>query len=69
MEVPEAARLKAREDEKAKLKRLLADTMLDHAVWQEVMGWGISTTRSRYGRSSIADRTIPCRIEKVHRSQ
>ena len=32
MEVSEAARLKALEDENAKLKRLLADTMLDRAI-------------------------------------
>ncbi len=32
MEVSEAARLKALEDENATLKRLLADTMLDNVV-------------------------------------
>jgi len=32
MEVAEAARLKALEDQNAKLKRLLADTMLDRAI-------------------------------------
>ena len=32
MEVCEAARLKALEDENAKLKRLLADTMLGRAI-------------------------------------
>ena len=32
MEVSEAARPKALEDENAKLKRLLADTMLDRAI-------------------------------------
>jgi len=32
MEVSEAARLKALEDQNAKLKRLLADTMLDRAI-------------------------------------
>jgi putative transposase len=32
MDVSEAARLKSLEDENAKLKRLLADTMLDNFV-------------------------------------
>ena len=38
MEVPEAARLKALEDENAKLKRLLADTMLDNVVLKDLLG-------------------------------
>ena len=36
MEVSEAARLKALEDENAKLKRLLADTMLDNVVLKDL---------------------------------
>ena len=36
MEVSEAARLKALEDENAKLKRLLADAMLDNAMLKDV---------------------------------
>jgi putative transposase len=35
MEVSEAARLKALEDENAKLKRLLADAMLDNVVLKD----------------------------------
>ena len=38
MEVSEAARLKALEDENAKLKRLLADTMLDNVVPKDLLG-------------------------------
>ncbi len=38
MEVSEAARLKAPEDENAKLKRLLADTMLDNVVLKDLLG-------------------------------
>ena len=41
MEVSEAARLKALEDENAKLKRLLADTMLERDLvrhWSEDNG-------------------------------
>ena len=38
MAVSEAARLKALEDENAKLKRLLADTMLDNVVLKDLLG-------------------------------
>ena len=38
MEVSEASRLKALEDENAKLKRLLADTMLDNVVLKDLLG-------------------------------
>lgn len=38
MEVSEAARLKALEDENAKLKRVLTDTMLDNAVLKDLLG-------------------------------
>ena len=38
MEVSEAARLKTLEDENAKLKRLLADTMLDNVVLKDLLG-------------------------------
>ena len=37
MEVSEAARLKALEDENAKLKRLLAEQMLDMAAMKELL--------------------------------
>jgi putative transposase len=37
MEVSEAKRLKQLEDENAKLKRLLADAMLDNAALKELM--------------------------------
>lgn len=38
MEASEAARLKALEEENAKLKRLLADTMLDNVVLKDLLG-------------------------------
>ena len=38
MNVSEAARLKALEDENAKVKRLLADTMLDNVVLKDLLG-------------------------------
>ncbi len=38
MEVSDAAKLKALEDENARLKRLLADTMLDNVVLKDLLG-------------------------------
>ncbi len=38
MEVSDARRLKSLEDENAKLKRLLADTMLDNVVLKDLLG-------------------------------
>ena len=38
MEVSDVAKLKAMEDENARLKRLLADTMLDNAVLKDLPG-------------------------------
>jgi len=38
MDVSEAKRLKALEDEKAKLKRMLADAMLDNVALKDLLG-------------------------------
>jgi putative transposase len=38
MDVSEAKRLKALEDENAKLKRLLAETMLDNVALKDLLG-------------------------------
>jgi putative transposase len=38
MDVSEAKRLKALEDENSKLKRLLADAMLDNAALKDLLG-------------------------------
>ena len=38
MELSDVAKLKAMEDENARLKRLLADTMLDNAVLKDLLG-------------------------------
>jgi len=38
MEVSDARRLKSLEDENGKLKRLLADTMLDNVVLKDLLG-------------------------------
>jgi putative transposase len=38
MEVSEAKRLKALEDENSKLKKLLADSMLDNAALKDLLG-------------------------------
>jgi len=37
MEVSDVAKLRAMEDENARLKRLLADTMLDNAVLKDLL--------------------------------
>lgn len=47
MDVSEAARLKALEDENAKLKRLLADTMLDNVVLKDLLGKELTTLTKR----------------------
>ncbi len=38
MEMSDVAKLRAMEDENARLKRLLADTMLDNAVLKDLLG-------------------------------
>ena len=38
MEVSDVEKLRAMEDENARLKRLLADTMLDNAVLKDLLG-------------------------------
>ncbi len=38
MEVSDVAKLRAMEDENARLKRLLPDTMLDNAVLKDLLG-------------------------------
>ncbi len=38
MEVSDVAKLREMEDENARLKRLLADTMLDNAVLKDLLG-------------------------------
>ena len=38
MEVSDVAKMRSLEDENAKLKRLLADTMLDNVVLKDLLG-------------------------------
>jgi putative transposase len=38
MEVAEAKRLKTLEDENTRMKRLVADAMLDNAAWKDLLG-------------------------------
>ncbi len=40
MDLSDAKRLKALEDENARLKRLLADTLLDNVVLKDLLGKG-----------------------------
>jgi putative transposase len=57
MEVSDAAKLKALEDENAKLKRLLADQMLDNVVLKDLLGKSLrrrmSGVKQRSGRCGI----------------
>jgi putative transposase len=47
MEVSDARRLKALEQENARLKRLLADAMLDNVVLKDLLGFASIATGSR----------------------
>ncbi|MGX9349566.1 IS3 family transposase [Shimia sp. W99] len=47
MEVSDVAKLRAMEDENARLKRLLADTMLDNAVLKDLPGKELTTPTER----------------------
>ncbi|MEP6182208.1 MAG: IS3 family transposase [Roseobacter sp.] len=47
MEVSDAAKLRAVTDENAKLKRLLADTMLDNVVLKDLLGKELTTSNER----------------------
>ena len=49
MEVSEAARLKALEDENAKLKRMLADAMLDNVALKDLLGKNVWSAPSVQG--------------------
>nr|QCS37643.1 transposase [Starkeya sp.] len=47
MDVSEAKRLRALEDENAKLKRMLADAMLDNVALKDLLGNAHSSDRGR----------------------
>jgi putative transposase len=49
MDVSEAKRLKALEDENTKLKRLLADAMLDNAALEDFLGKNVWSAPSVQG--------------------
>ena len=58
MEVSEAKRLRQLEDENAKLKRLLADAMLDNTALKDLLGKnGDARRQARRGRASSDDVT------------
>jgi putative transposase len=52
MDVSEAKRLKAPEDENAKLKKLLADAMLDNAVLKDLLAKNGNARCQARGRRS-----------------
>jgi len=58
MDVSEAKRLKSLEDENAKLKKLLADAMLDNSALKDLLGKNGSARRQATG-----GRLSPCGIK------
>lgn len=58
MEVSEAKRLKTLEDENTKLKRLLADAMLDNAAQKDLLGKNVWSASSVQGFAT-SQMTIP----------
>ena len=58
MEVSEAKRLKALEDENAKLKKLLAEQMLDTAALRELLSKNVWSAPSMQGFAT-SQMTIP----------
>ena len=58
MEVSEAKRLKTLEDENTKLKRLLADAMLDNAALKDLLGKNVWSAPSVQGVAT-SQMTIP----------
>ena len=58
LEVSEARRLKALEDENARLKRLLADAMLDNAALKDLLGKNVWSASSAQGFKT-SQMTIP----------
>jgi putative transposase len=54
LEVSEARRLKSLEDENMRLKRLLADAMLDNAALKELLGKNGDARRTPRGRRAFA---------------
>lgn len=58
MEVSDARKLKALEDENAKLKKLLAETMLDNAILKDVAAKNVWSASSVQGFKT-SQMTIP----------
>ena len=58
LDVSEAKRLKTLEDENAKLKRLLADAMLDNAALKDLLGKNVWSASSVQGFAT-SQMTIP----------
>jgi putative transposase len=62
LEVSKAKRLKALEDENAKLKKLLAEAMLDNAILKEGQSRGSLSLPRLFGVFRVAS-TQPCLLE------
>ncbi|KXV50959.1 transposase [Gluconobacter albidus] len=59
LEVSEAKRLKARGDENSRLKRLLADAMLDNAALKEIVGKSGNACRETAGSPTHSESPGP----------
>ena len=58
MDVSEAKRLKALEDENAKLKRMLADAMLDNVALKDLLGKNVWSAPSLQGPKICKDDSV-----------
>ena len=58
MDVSEARRLKALKDENAKLKKLLADTMLDNAALKDLLGKNVWSAPALQGFLAAVERSL-----------
>lgn len=73
MDVSEARRLRALEDENARLKRMLADAMLDNLALKDLLGKRRAKARPRHARadagSPAAERALEprLRVGSAHR--
>jgi putative transposase len=65
MEVSGARRLKALEDENGRLKRLLAEWMLDASTLKEMLGKKLSARRPRSSKHGGSTTSEPQRVPYV----
>jgi hypothetical protein len=69
MDVSEAKRLRALEDENRKLKKLLAEAMLDQAALKELLAKNGRARRQAGGRRPSAEQIRDERVSGLHRDR